>query len=355
MTNRPTRYREIDVSGAPTQLGEQIGEAARDEIRGFAEIALKRVQRTVNVSRERALSIARQCIPFVEAYDSDMLDELRGVSAASGVSLEDLMLLQVRNQLTERPAEGCTAFSVASDGAESGFGTVAQNWDADPALDPFTVVLTRRPIGKPALMTITQAGLISYMGMNNAGIGTCVNTLPAPSRDVGVPHYFTLRGIYEATSLDKAVHAVSRAERAIPANIMMITPQGPADLEVTIDNVHVLRPNDRCVLVHTNHCVHPDLFAINDDFPELIESHPRLARIGNLIANGQPRINIEQMKTALSDHTGHPKSICRHENDHPTNGFWATVFSVIIEPAAGRMHVSRGNPCQSPFEIYELN
>ena len=40
--------------------------------------------------------------------------------------------------------------------------------------------------------------------------------------------YFTVRGIYESSSLEAAVAAVRRAERAIPANIILTTPQGPA-------------------------------------------------------------------------------------------------------------------------------
>ena len=35
-----TRYREIEVRGTPRQMGEQLGEEARDEIRGFDAVAL---------------------------------------------------------------------------------------------------------------------------------------------------------------------------------------------------------------------------------------------------------------------------------------------------------------------------
>ena len=349
----PERYREIEVRGTPSELGRQLGEAARDEIRGFAAIALERTNKTVPISCEKALQVARDCIPYVESYAPDMLAELRGVSAGSGVSLDELMLLQVRNQL--RPEGGCTAFSLAPSATASGGSIVAQNWDNDPALDPFTVVLTRRPQGRPALMDITQAGLIAYIGLNSEGIGLCMNTLPAPSRQAGVPHYFTVRGIYESRSLNEAVSAVRRAERAIPANIILATPQGPADLEVTVDAIHVLRNEDAGAVTHTNHCLHPDLISINADFPELIESGPRKRRIDALLA-GMPRpLDLKSLKTALRDHDGQPRSICRHPNDHPSTGFWTSVFSAIVEADAGRMHVSRGNPCAHPYETYILN
>jgi isopenicillin-N N-acyltransferase-like protein len=271
------------------------------------------------------------------------------------VSLEDVMLLQVRNQLQPDKEAGCTSLAVAGAGSRHKGTIVAQNWDNDPELDPFTVVLTRRPTGKPATMNVTQAGLIAYIGFNEAGIGLCLNTLQAPARTLGVPHYFTVRGIYEADSLDGAVQAVRRANRAIPANIMLSTPQGPADLEVTIDDVRVLRDPRRGRIAHTNHCLHPELAAVNQQFPELIQSHDRMRRIDQFLAGNQGGIGVEQIKLALADHEGYPRSICRHTNDDPATGFWQTVFSVIIEPQERRMHVSRGTPCTRPYETYALD
>lgn len=349
----PTRYREIEVAGTAMEMGLQIGEAAREEIRGFADIALERVNKGMRVSRENALAVAHGSLSFVESYAPHLAEELSGMSRASGVSLDDLMLLQVRNQLRPDADAGCTSFSMSAP-AWSG-SVVAQNWDNDSALNPFTIVLTRRPNGKPALMNVTQAGLIAYIGLNSAGIGICLNTLPAPSRELGVPHYFTVRAIYETESLDDAVEAVRRAQRAIPANVILATPQGPADLEVTVDDVHVLRDNGRGIVTHTNHCEHPDLVTVNADFPELIQSGPRKQRIEKLLSGTPSPMTLEDLQGALRDHEDHPTSICRHPNDHPITGFWTSTFSVIIEADRGVMHLTRGNPCENPYESYVLN
>lgn len=350
-----TRYRQIEVRGTPRELGRQLGEAAREEIRGFAAVALERVNRTVPVSRERALTVARGSIPYVERYAPEMIEELRGMADATGLSLEELMLLQVRNQLRPETEAGCTAFSLAASASATGSSIVGQNWDNDPALDPFTIVLIRRPRGKPAIMDVTQAGLIAYIGLNDQGIGVCLNTLPAPSRPLGVPHYFTVRAIYESRTLGEAVAAVRRAERAIPANILLATPQGPADLEVILDEVYLLRDPGTGLVTHTNHCLHPALASINAEFPELLESYPRKERLDALLADRPRPWRIEDLKEALRDHEGYPRSICRHPNDHPITGFLASVFSVIVEADAGRLHLSRGNPCEHPYETYVLN
>lgn len=348
------RYREIEVAGWPRDMGRQFGEAAREEIRRFCEVALSLVNKTVRVSRKAADEVVADALRRVEQYSPDMAEEIRGMAEGAGVSAEGVMLLQVRNQLQADADAGCTSLALAGHKQSHRSQLVAQNWDNDPALQPFTVVLTRRPRGKPALMTVTQAGLIAYIGFNEAGIGACLNTLPAPSRRYGVPHYFTLRGIYEATSLEGAVHAVERASRAIPANIMLATPQGPADLEVTLESVHVLRDEAAGGMGHANHCRHEELLPINEQFPELIQSHSRQRRIDQLLNLPRPAPDLEEVKGLLRDHQGHPRSICRHANDDPQTGRWETVFSVIIEPAARRMHVTRGTPCEHPYETYAM-
>jgi len=149
------RYREVDVSGPPRELGRQIGEAAREETRGFCEVALERVNKTVSISMDRALDIARRSTQFAEQYRPDLVEELRGTAESAGVTLDDLMLLQVRNQFTPEHG-GCTSLAMQS--SAPGRTVVAQTWDNDPLLDEFTIVLTRRPDGRPATrwMTPTQ-------------------------------------------------------------------------------------------------------------------------------------------------------------------------------------------------------
>ena len=59
-------------------------------------------------------------------------------------------------------------------------------------------------------------------------------------------------------------------------------------------------------------------------------------------------IEVDDVKRFLSDHFGYPTSICRH------GGGMQTVVSMISEPAARRMHVASGNPCQHRYVTYSL-
>jgi isopenicillin-N N-acyltransferase-like protein len=59
-------------------------------------------------------------------------------------------------------------------------------------------------------------------------------------------------------------------------------------------------------------------------------------------------LTVSDLKTFLSDHSGHPTAICRHDGDS------RTVAGIIAEPAARRMHVAAGNPCQARFATYSM-
>ncbi|HAH48593.1 MAG TPA: peptidase C45, partial [Planctomycetaceae bacterium] len=48
------RYREIEVAGLPFEMGRQIGEAAREEIAAFCELALDRLREMLDVSSQQA-------------------------------------------------------------------------------------------------------------------------------------------------------------------------------------------------------------------------------------------------------------------------------------------------------------
>ncbi len=389
---KSTRFHVLDVRGSPRNLGRQIGEARRDEIRELLDLVINRVNkgRAEQITPTTAGAIAAGAMRFVERYAPDSLEEIRGIAQGAGVKVEQVMLLNARNMLSKADdeagishnaptpplssvergfeltrsrrqrraqTEGCTSLMVSAGASATGEAIAGQNWDNDPAMDPFSLVLIRRPKGKPASMTWTQPGLIAYIGMNDAGIGVCMNALNGPSRREGVPWYFIVRAFFEQSSLEGIVDAAERAPRTIPANAALVTPQGAADLEVTPQAVRVIQADRTGRLAHTNHCVHPDLVPHNHRFADRVygQSVPRKARAETMLSEDGSPVGVDALKRILSDHDGYPTSICRHPNPDPLTGWQRSVISIILEPSAERMHVSRGNPCEAKYETYTLN
>ncbi len=380
-SSRP-RFPELSVAGAPYEMGEAIGEACRADIRELCALVVERFNRGNRAGKLTAADAEKRAmaaLQITERHAPDMIDELRGAAAGAGVTFSELFVLNARNMLAraddERPAglpiksnnlsrraaseanEGCTSVMVSAPGSVTGDPIAGQNWDNDPEMDRFSLVLTRKPTGKPSIITWTQPGLIAYIGMNSAGLGVLMNALNGPSRRSGVPWYFIVRNIYEQHSLADVVRTVESTPRAISANAAMVTPDGAADLEVTPDAVRVIRPASEHFLAHTNHCVNADLDRHNAEYPHRIfgQSFERKRRAEALMTNNAMPASVSSLAGILSDHQGFPTAICRHPNADPSTGWQRSVVSIILEPAAGRMHVSRGNPCESPYETYVMN
>ena len=372
MSVRPTsetRFPQIDAAGSPREIGRAIGEAARDTFPPLVDHVMFRMneRREVPITREQALETAGRFFAPVEAYSPDSMEERRGTAEGANITPEEVMLINARSEVPYLlagqggAAEGCTTVAIEKTRAANNTAAIGQNWDNDAEMSPFSYVITRRPSGKPAFMAWSQAGIIAYMGFSEAGIGIAMNALPGGSRSPdlppGLPWYFTVRGVYEATDLDGAIAAVEGSTRARSGNLGLVTAQGAADIEATPDTFRVVNADSNGVMVHTNHCVHPDLLEVNETHADELygQTFDRKARSHSLLNERTGnKISIDDMKTILSDHDGHPTSICRHPNEELTSGADRSVVSIIVEPEAGRMHLTRGNPCSNPYEVYTL-
>jgi len=362
---KPTRFPAFDAAGSHRDIGHAIGEQFRDTIRGLSEVVLERFNRSAAtpVSQEAADAVAAAAVPYAEAFLPGAVEELRATADAAGLPFERLMLINVRSMLSApaaQSAEGCTAVIVGAGASANGVGFAGQNWDNDPAMDAFSAVIVRRPTGKPAFMSWCQPGVIAYMGLSEAGFGVCLNALNGPSRRDGVGWYFLVRSIYEQTRVDDVVRMVGSIRRAMSGNAALITPEGPVDLEIALASFEVLRSGPDRWLAHTNHCVHERLAGYNERFGDAIygQSFDRKERAEALLAEAAAasgRVAVEDVMTILADRQGYPTSINRYPNDHPATGWQRSVISLIVEPDAGRMHVSRGNPGDTPYELYELH
>ena len=134
------RFQEIVVSGTNREMGLQIGDACRETIKELASVVLHRFNlgQENNVSIKEAREISASALNFSRSYLNDEIQELIGISESSGVSLNDLMLLNCRNMFSVSQ-EGCTAILVSDERSDNGYSIAGQNWDNDPEMDKYPV------------------------------------------------------------------------------------------------------------------------------------------------------------------------------------------------------------------------
>jgi isopenicillin-N N-acyltransferase like protein len=342
----PEQYPLYTAQGTHRELGRQHGEQANRQIRAHIELMCAQQK----MSREQLRRRAAQFQPAFERYCPHLLEEMRGLGEGAGVAFEEAMACNIRGELHYAPPAGCTAYAIQAQGAAAGEMLVGQNSDMGSEAMQLAYVLRLKPQNKPEVLTYTFGGMIAYHGFNSYGVSKFENALGGgpPSR-FGIPHYPVERMMYECRSLEEVFALLRKMPVEYNVNYLLADGKGNiADVESTTEGPQILHDQGAGYLVHTNHFL-SDRFATAANFKQsLPDSFPRLERIRSLVQSRYGSITVDDIQQFLSDHSGYPTSICRHDKG------MRTVASLIAEPEKGAMHVAVGNPCQHRYVTYTM-
>ena len=346
--NITTTYPIIEVGGTPYQCGEQYGRAAKRRIRANLDLYLQLLQHSVGLDRKAALEKAQQFLPEFERYDSDMIVEMQGIADGAGISLAEVVLINTRTELMAAvPLHECTTIAVLPS-ASSGDMWLAQNWDWFPAAHDTIIVLKVAQTGKPELTMVVEAGQIGKPGLNEAGIGLCLNWLLAGHRRIGVPILAILRGVLNSAHIDDAINAVytEPQPRASAANVMIAYKEAFAiDLELTPSDVAFLEPVNG-LLVHTNHFVAPRLRPVDCGIRDRGGSSLVRRQRAQYLLEQETRIDETVIDRVLDDVVLGPSSrYLNPQTDKHLLEQWVTLVRIITNLSTGEMHIT--DPCAS--------
>lgn len=285
-----------------------------------------------------------------ERYCPHLLEEMHGLGEGAGVTTEEAMACSIRGELARTPAEGCTAYAIGRGGTASHVVIAGQNADLGAQMMPLAYLLHLQPQGKPEVLIWTFGGMLGYHGMNSAGVAHFSNALSGgPPNQFGMPEYVYERLMLECTRTGEVIDLLRKLPLASNENFMICDRHGDiADVEATTAGAEILRDQGAGYLAHTNHFLCQRYATAANLKQSLPDSPARQERIHSLIKPRYGSIGVEEIKRLLSDHSGYPASICRH------GGGMQTVVSMIAEPAARRMHIAFGNPCQHDYRTYSL-
>lgn len=343
----------IEVSGTHREMGRQFGEQLRDSVNDYAEMWLATASRRSGLDRDALLAPMPSFVHVIEEYAPRLAEEVRGVADGAGIPEMVAFSIQIRMELLYAgpPPQSCTTFALTGARTTTGQAIVGQNVDLDEGVERFGVILKMKPEDTPAVMMYTSPGLISYVGMNDAGLAVHGNLLLSPGWRPGFPRYLLTRLMLEHSTVDDALEAGLRPPRASSRNLILGDSEGTiANVELTVDDARVLRSNEG-ELLHTNHYLAADFGDIGKGSRPVGSSHHRLDRIQELVSSSDGPLSVNDLKGFFRDHDGYPGSICAHVRENSTS---KTVASLISEPAAGRMHVAPGSPCESEYAVYSF-
>lgn len=366
---KPTPSPLVEISGSPRERGRQYGEQARERIAlGIAHYSEQLAARKLGPARVRELAISFE--PTISAFDPAYVDEMKGIAEGAGVAYGDVVMLNARTEilkLAERgvtqasqdePSDGCTGIAVLPDATAAGRLIHGQNWDWKAECADTTVVLRIRRDDGPDVLTYTEAGGLARSGMNSAGISITANYLECDRdyRDLGVPLPFIRRKALEQRRYAEALNIIYSTPKSCSNNMMLAQANGVViDLECAPDETFQVLP-DRGALVHANHFQSPIALGklIERGVRNMPDSLYRDIRVRQLIEPHLGKATLADVANALLDDFETPWSVCRPPRASKVSNLSATVATVLMEPALGKMYVAMLPALCPEFTLYTL-
>jgi len=351
----------IELTGAPFERGRMHGELARSRVerslanyqRLFAYCGLgwDEAQRRGEAHRER-----------IGAFDAALLEEIEGIARGCGRKREEILALNSRTEIL--PAtylrggdkSECTAIAVNPAASSTGGTLLAQNWDWLGGQREALVLLRVREHEGPAYLALTEAGMLSKIGLNAAGFGVCLNILSSihDGKKAGLPVHVLLRALLRCASVQDAIKLAAKLDFTGSSNVLCADRGGEAaSLELSPKGCRVVR-GDGATLCHTNHFLDGDARAWQSPLADFLSSEPRLA-CAQRHAASRRKHGIEDLKRLLRDETLGLQSICRKPDASlPEEGRIESVASVIMELARGVMHIAPDIPTRTEYRPVAL-
>ena len=360
----------IEASGSHRQVGQQIGEAGRDLVAWGIDAYASRFEGLAGFGFAEAVERAREYLRAAEDYVPQAVDQLRGLAEAAGVPFEQLFALNCSEEFTcaadrSWPPEHCTSFAVVAGGR----AVAGHNEDWYPEEIEAQTVRIVRLTGKwstAAYISVGPAYDMPLTGVTAAGFSSAANTVYYRDERVGVPNNLLLTTVLGQPDLEHVKDLLTLAPRARGSNHLFCDARGRVwDLETSGERWALLDGSPpppaaaasgaTALFTHTNHYVSPELTPGDASGSE--GSRLRRERAGQLLSEGLEAGAdlVELGKRVLRDHENAPFSICDHwEDDDPDPDQSVTTASMVWEPAEGRVHVARGQPCEAEYLTFEL-
>lgn len=350
----------VRVSGTHHEMGRQIGEACREQVRRSIENGrslLADAYQQLELTWEGARIQASKYIPFAQERYMQYVEELMGVAEGADVAFEDLAVLNAMEAVTMDALHltRCTSLAVNDERTADGHVLMAHNEDWVPEDEDDVFIIHAKPAKEAPFLAMTYGGLLPNIGFNAHGIAQmCDSVYPSDSR-IGTPRVVVSRAVLASRTPDEAIRHMLSAQRAAGYNHLLVHESGELySVEVSARKFAILYGLEGYI-VHTNHYISPVMQTVEREPEDLVASRIRYFRAQRLVRRVEAH-TIKTLQAIQRDHVNFSNSICNHAMDvnNPLDRE-KTVNAMVIDLTAREMHIAWGNPCENPYHTYHLD
>ncbi len=361
----------IELNGDGYNRGLQHGTKLKKEIASVFAKWKMNIRMNTNADPDSILTAFRRAInfePITRKYVPGILEELRGIAAGSGQSYEDVYAFQLVDEFwiyldkkSNSDNHHCSGMGVPATANHPAY--IAQNMDLENYMHGFQVLLhLAATTTEPEQYIISCAGLVALGGMNEKGIGLCLNTLmELQASEDGLPVAFMIRGVLGKKNGNDAMQFLKTVKHASGQNYIMGVADSVYNFEASSNQVvrFLPKPGESAVVYHTNHAL------VNHDVKEWYKKYHEQVLAGETknrnsearFASLEQRLNIQPsgistdvIKTTLRSKDNSRNPVCRIFRE----GGGGFTFSSILFTLGGKRSVqlTYGSPDQSEYKEY---
>lgn len=351
----------LHLNGTPYENGFQHGKIMRSRIAELVGLWKRDIEEKYGIPADRFIATfldSTDYIPSIRRWTPSLLEEIRGISAGSGIDFNTIFAFQLVDEIWTNARlisipHHCTSIGVNNSKRDGSPNYIAQNIDITPFYHGFEVLLDMvdKATGARKLVT-TFAGYIGANGLNRH-IGITENTLADLKSSLdGLPVCCVARGVLEKESFEEAVDFIRGVKHASGQNYIVGSNSSVISLECASDLVTEYWPDStKEYTFHankplTNSSYHPAFLsyfkALYGSIPESVSfSDERLEAIKAVALNSR-HISLEVIKDALSK-----RPICNAN----------TFVSTIMEFGKGysELRISPGKPDSTEYILFRIN
>ncbi len=352
--------RMVELAGDAYEMGYQFGSMLAAEARGMTRSRLELCEKAVravnpDLGMEWCLEQAALCVPFLQEYSTDVYREFCGIAEAAGLTLPELVIgngytdvIDLLVHTARKTVCECTAVAVGEKVGERQQVWLAQTWDMHATARPYMVLVRRRPKNGPRTISLTTAGCLSLIGMNEFGVAVGNTNLQAPDARPGVFYLAMIHKALAQECIEEAIRCITGAERLSGHYYYLGGPDGEmTGIETSALEYRLFHLADRHY-AHTNHYLHPELCDLLRVKEPGANTADRLALAQSLLKALPSPVDERAIAGLLSSHHGE-NCLCRHEKSNDNS---CTCGAVVMCPVLRTMWVTGTNPCENTFAVH---
>lgn len=370
----------LDLSEQPFVRGRLHGQLARMQVTGSIR-CYAALFASCGIGWTEAQNRAAAFRDIIEGCGGGMMEELEGIAAGSGFHINEILALNCRTEILPPSFMGaehinsdaaraknaglglfdigeCTSVAVAGTRCADGQTRVAQNWDWIGYQRQNVIGLRVLRDGWPDYLTLTEAGILAKIGVNEHGVAVGLNILRATNdrEQLGIPVHVFQRLALDCQSVEAVLSLARSLQFAASSNAILGDDSGHVtSLEYSPNGVSAIAP-DQGVVTHTNHFCDLKLAEKQAPLTQMLTTEPRLQCADAHVARWPDRITDEQLMDLLCDESGGAYgAICRSPDPAlPPELRVESVFGVIINCSTREMLVAPDVPSKVEFKRISL-